>query len=77
MVFLLLEYALELTRILIVLTDGKFPVADSDSLGIFLAIGQDTMKTFQVDSRNVQNLLTKMISFWLQNDSKKSWKKIS
>ena len=35
------------------------------------------MKTFQVDSRNVQNLLTKVVSFWLQNDSEKSWKKLA
>ena len=35
------------------------------------------MKTFQTDSRNVQNLLTKVVSFWLQNDIEKSWKKLA
>ena len=69
--------ALGLTRILIVLTDRKFSAADSYSLGIFLGIGQDTMKTFQADSRNVKNLLTKVVSFWLKNYSEKSWKKLA
>ena len=35
------------------------------------------MKTFQMDSRNAQNLLTKVVTFWLQNDSEKSWKKLA
>ena len=35
------------------------------------------MKTFQTDCRNAQNLLTKVVSFWLQNDSEKSWKKLA
>ena len=60
---------MKLTRILIVLTDGKYSAADSYSLGIFLGISQDTMKTFQADSRNVRNLLTKVVSFRLKSDS--------
>ena len=35
------------------------------------------MKTFQMDSRNAQNLLTKVVTFWLQNDSEKSWNKLA
>ena len=35
------------------------------------------MKTFQADSRNAQNLLTKVVSFWLQNDIEKSWKRLA
>ena len=42
-----------MSGILIVITDGNFSAADSDSLGIFLGICQDTLK----HSRQIPEML--------------------
>ena len=64
-------------KVLELLIDGKFADADCDSLVTFLGIGTNKLKTLKADSASSRSLLIAAISFWLQNDLERSWKKLA
>ena len=66
------------TKVLEVLRDGNFADGHCEKLAAFLGIGIDMLVTFKADSASCSSsILIAAISYWLNNDDKKSWKKLA